>query len=58
MFSYEKKLQGQSTPTLKTKKTIKNKEPTVLEVNLNEQYKKHFKNSDGLPNFNKQKIGK
>lgn len=52
MINYEKKLQvqGQLTPGLKSKKSTRNKQPTILEVNLNQQYRKHFKSSLDLNN--------
>lgn len=53
MIAYEKKLQGQNTPTLKSKRSGRNKQPTILQVNLNEQYKKHYKNfSENAVTFN------
>lgn len=45
LINFQKKLQGQSTPVLKAKKSNRLKEPTILEVNLNEQYRKHFKST-------------
>ena len=55
LINFERRLQGQTTPGLKHKKSSRTKEPTILQVNLNEHYKKHYKSTSSTNQNKKEK---